>query len=177
MSARSASANTVRRLLRDTVEERITAALAERGFARFSTGKDAPTHLHFRREHPAGSGAYDLFTVTFDRRQQPSFHGVLNRVGPEPIRQPWGETVAVDAAHALTPSRRVLLQQRSRGLRAKLLPGWFAHAPFSVDESADKDAVNSVVTEFLACLPQADHWWAGQTSGPNLVNATVGETS
>lgn len=148
--------------------------LGRRGFVRMTSVAAAPTQLHFHR--PRADGGYDLFTVTFDRRSRPSFYGVINRADAAPLRQPWGETIAAGSVHALTPAARVFLQQRGTGVRARLLPQWFGHTPFAVEDDAGPDAVAACVAAFLDCLPQADRWWESQTLGPNLIAGTAGSS-
>ena len=164
-----------RSVLVDAVDEQVIPLLTTRGFRDLEIAKESIPMRHLHR--PRSDGGYDAISVIFDKKRRPLFYGVINVIGADGVRQPWGEFIAASDAPAFSPLTRVLIQKRRQGVLPTLLPRWFCYGwfGFRAQESAEINRTEALraCREFAECLEQAERWWATKQLGPNLVSQNI----
>lgn len=159
-----------RRLLVDVVNATVIPLIEARGFSELESLKEPVPMWHLHRAR--SDGGYDVISVIFDKGRRPLFDAVINVIGAEGVRQPWGEFVEASRASAVAPLSRIKIQKEKCGIAA-ILPRWLVRGwfGFSATESAEKNRVEAerACREFASCLEQAERWWTTKQLGPNLM--------
>jgi len=164
------------RVMVDAIVNQVIPPLKARGFLEMPQIKEAIPSWDFHRQRR--NQGFDVFSITFDDKRRPYFYGAINIIDPKGIRQPWGEFIEADQATAFHPLKRILIQKKHSGFLAFFLPFWFSHGWFGFKANDNAEATKAAALraseEFIACLDQAEKWWASRELGPNLVNGDIG---
>ncbi len=165
---------TARRILVDAIKRDIFPEILRRGFVQLVRPNEPDRVWHFHRA--TGGGGYDVITVALAGSRLPEVDIAINYIEPCGVEQPWAVRVSAASATAFTPLSRILIRRKARGFLALLLPRWFAYDCFGF-KLGDGDfpaAAKRTCADIVACLGQADSWWAKRLIGENLVTHSVG---